>query len=230
MMTGLLPGAAAEIPCVGSGGSPCFPDSESMFTCPNDEDCTLTCSGDNACNGFTINGPSHPHSLAVQCTGDHTCKMMKIRAEAAAAVSFSCDAGTGDYCGHDTIVFCPGCVYVKQNGAGENVCEESCAAGSSSSTSTCTVMCTATIDGQQGTCASMKVYSGPGGADIQCKESGTSTTSRGTCSHLKVHHNAAAMTTSFDCAVCTGEPADPCCSDAEVTPGNRHVACERTHT
>lgn len=224
-----LPGAAAlhAISCMGTNAC-----NDAWRTCPVDEDCELTFSGYRACQDMTITGPSGDHTLTILCQGSsqYTCRSMQIHAEASTAVSFSC-AGTGDYfdfCGYGARVYCPAC---DQGG---------CVAGSSSSASSaaggggvCVVSCTATHNGQRSTCREMDVFSGPGGAEVACQESGGTSTSVKTCRNLQLHQpsDAADAATAFveiDCAncagsssttICSGSQCERCCANAEVTPG-----------
>ena len=116
-----LPGAVAlhAISCVGDNSSCRTGDwpydysacecGMETHVCPAGEDCVLTCSGNGACGGLTITGPSG-YTLTILCEGSdrETCRLMEIHAEASAAVSFAC-AGTGggfDRCGASAKVFC----------------------------------------------------------------------------------------------------------------------------
>ena len=71
----------------------------------------------------------------------------------------------------------------------------------------------------------MRVYSGPDGAEVECREdfTGEIPDDSRTCAEMQVHQPsdaavALAAPVAFDCASCA---SDGCCSSAEVVPGTR---------
>ena len=196
----LLRGAAAEdISCVETnsncmtGIAPNFDYSacacaNTERTCADDgHDCTLTCSGHQACRGMTIHGPPHPHKLHVICAGGgrDTCYGIQVHGEASAGVRFTCGTtwNYNHFCGYDADIFCPGCA---QNGI-----TGACAAYPAGRIGSggCSVRGAAS-QGQHGTCTGMDVYSGPRGTAVAClEEPGTAavSTSQNTCRSLQLH-------------------------------------------
>ena len=179
------------------------------------------------CETLNVKGEAAA-SLAVTATVDGGWRTRESHNHGCQHTNQHSNTNCYQYHGRDVLrsakVYCPAC---DQDGC-VAVSASSSASSAAGGGGVCDVRCTAATNGQWYTCAHMKVFSGPGGAEVACQESGGTSASALNCKDLQLHQpsDAAAAATApveFDCASCSSS----CCFQAKVTPGTRPVTLPR---